>query len=233
VRALLWLLSLIAIPALANDRWGGSLALTSDYRLRGVTQSDGVAALQADVHYDSPSGWMAGLWASSVRLYGQSNETVELNAFLGRQWRLNSDWSAKLVVSHYAHPWDSFAANYDYDDVMLGTAWRDRVFLTATWSPNTSIVSRYGVAWERSALNYDVTARAPITGRLSGFAGAGYYDLSELVATGYWYGSAGMVYDLPRLHLEVSRVQTSAAAKHLFYGGIADNRWTATLMWTF
>jgi hypothetical protein len=78
-----------------------------------------------------------------------------------------------------------------------------------------------------------VTGRAPIVGRLSGFAGAGYYDLSELVGTGYWYGSAGVVYDLPRLHLEVSRVQTSAAAKRLFYGGIADNRWTATLMWTF
>jgi uncharacterized protein (TIGR02001 family) len=236
VRAPPWLLAFIALPALANDRWGGSVALTSDYRLRGITQSDGVAAWQADVHYDSPSGWIAGLWASSVRLYGgsyESNETVELNAFLGRQWRLDSDWSARVVVSHYAHPWDSFSRNYDYDDVMLGTAWRDRLFLTATWSPNTSIVSSRGVAWDRSALNYDVTGRAPIAGRLSGFAGAGYYDLSELVGTGYWYGSAGVVYDLPWLHLEVSRVQTSAAAKRLFYGGIADNRWTATLMWTF
>ena len=233
MRALPWLLSLIALPALANDRWGGSVALTSDYRLRGVSQSDGSAALQADVHYDSPGGWLAGIWASSVELYSQETTRIELNAFLGYRWAINSDWSARLVASHYAYPWNSAAKRYAYDDLTAGAAWRDRLFFSATWSPNSSIVSTRGFGWERSTLTYDITARAPVTSRLSGVAGVGYYDLSELIGTGYWYGSAGLAYDLPRLHFDVSRIQNSAAANRLFHGGVADNNWTATVMWTF
>ncbi len=233
MRALSWLLLLFSLPSWANDRWGGSAVLTSDYRLRGVSQSDSSAAIQADVHYDSPRGWLAGIWASTVRLYGEQNETVELNAFLGYRWALSSDWHAKLMVSHYAHPWDSIAKLYDYDDVTAGTAWRDRLFFTVTWSPNSSIFSSRGARFDRSSLAYDATARVPLGARLSGVAGIGYYDLSELVGTGYWYGSAGLVYDLHRLHFDVSRIQTSAAAKELFYGDIAENRWIATVMWTF
>ena len=233
MRALTWSLLLVALPASASDRWGGSVALTSDYRLRGISLSDSSAALQADVHYDSPRGWLAGLWASSVRLYGEDNETIQLNAFFGFRWAIDSNWGAKLVVSHYAHPWDSLAQGYDYDEVTMGADWRDRLFFTATWSPNTSIASYRGFHFDRSAIAYDATGRWPFGPRLSGFAGLGYNDLRELVGTGYWYGSAGFVYDLRRLHVDVSRVQTSAAAKRLFYGDIADNRWAATVMWTF
>jgi len=233
VRALPWLLSLIALPAWANDRWGGSVALTSDYRLRGVSQSDGSPAVQADAHYNSPGGWLAGLWASSVKLYSQETTTAEINAFVGGGWALNRDWSAKVLVSHYAYAGNRQASRYDYDDLTAGAAWRDRLFFSATWAPNSSLVSSRGIRWNRSALTYDVTARVPVTARLSGVAGVGYYDLSELVGIGYWYGSAGLVYDLPRLHFDVSRVQNSAAARDSFYGAVADNRWTATVIWTF
>jgi uncharacterized protein (TIGR02001 family) len=238
VRALRCLVTscLIALtaPALANDRWGGSLGVTSDYRLRGISQSDGSPAAQADVHYESALGWFAGVWASTARLYRGESQTVQLNAFLGLRWVIDDDWSAKLALSHYAHPWDAIARHYDYDDVTAGAAWRDRLFFSATWSPNTSIISsRRGIQLNRSALTYDLTGRQPLVERLSAVVGVGYYDITELAGRGYWYGSAGLTYDLQNLHFDVSRVMNSGAARELFYGDAAEDRWTATVMWTF
>src|SRR5690348_2212837 len=46
----------------------GSVALTSDYRFRGITLSDGLPALQLDVDWSAPQGWYAGAFASSARL---------------------------------------------------------------------------------------------------------------------------------------------------------------------
>jgi hypothetical protein len=39
----------------ADDVWGGSLALTSDYFVRGISRTNDQAALQVDVHYSTSS----------------------------------------------------------------------------------------------------------------------------------------------------------------------------------
>lgn len=232
---LLWFVTL-AMPLsglAAQGRVGGSLVLTSDYRSHGVSQTDGEPALQADLHYDTPDGWFAGGWATNYTLYGAENRTVELNAFLGHRWRLANDWSAKLMLSHYAHPWDERAQHYDYDEMTAAAAWRDQLFFSASWSPNYALASSHGFSLNKSAIAYDATARVPLRGSFSGVAGVGYYDLSDLVGRSYWYGSAGLVYDMPSVHVEVSRVLSSGVARELYYGGVADDCWAATLMWTF
>jgi uncharacterized protein (TIGR02001 family) len=232
-RLLCFLTLATPLTGVANDRVGGSLVLTSDYRSHGISQTDGKPALQADLHYDTPSGWFAGAWATNYTLYSDEEQTVELSTFLGHRWRIANDWSAKLMLSHYAHPWDSRAQHYDYDEITTAAAWRDQLFFSASWSPNNSLVWSHGRRLNRTALAYDATARVPLRGSISGVAGVGYYDLTDLVGKSYWYGSAGLVYDLPNLHLELSRVQTTGVARELFYGGVADSCWAATLMWTF
>src|ERR1700744_5357291 len=103
--------------AAANDRFGGSAALTSDYRLYGLSQSDGEPAVQAEIHYqsnpDARSTWFGGLWASSVRLGNDQPRSVQLEACLGYQRALDADWQARLAVGHYAHPWNTLLREYD------------------------------------------------------------------------------------------------------------------------
>ena len=56
---LTWTLMTVAAPHAAATglgaelSWGGNLAVTSDYIYRGVSESNGRAALQADVHADT------------------------------------------------------------------------------------------------------------------------------------------------------------------------------------
>ena len=52
----------------AADVWGGSLALTSDYFVRGISRSNDQAALQLDLHYLNASGFVAGLFASNTQI---------------------------------------------------------------------------------------------------------------------------------------------------------------------
>lgn len=58
----------LALAASAPVFAGGSanVSLTSDYLLRGVTQSDNKAALQGGYDYDFDNGFALGIWGSNV-----------------------------------------------------------------------------------------------------------------------------------------------------------------------
>ncbi|MBW1999239.1 MAG: hypothetical protein JRJ29_14920, partial [Deltaproteobacteria bacterium] len=44
----------------------GSLAFTTDYVFRGVSQTDGDPAVQGSFEYSHPTGFYLGLWGSNV-----------------------------------------------------------------------------------------------------------------------------------------------------------------------
>src|SRR5262245_25750863 len=135
--ALLAGLAMIAIPAHA-DSLGGHLALTTDYVFRGVSQSRGASAVQADAHFQTEGGWFAGIWASTVDLNPGKGGTQELNFYGGRGWPLGGDWSARLSAVAYVYPNDGATFSYDYFELIGSVAWLDRVVASVAWSPNTS-----------------------------------------------------------------------------------------------
>jgi uncharacterized protein (TIGR02001 family) len=69
-----------------GDRWGGSVGVTSDYLVRGISRSNDHAALQIDLHYLDASGFVAGLFASNARISSRWPSSVELDAFIGYVW---------------------------------------------------------------------------------------------------------------------------------------------------
>ena len=56
----------------------GSAALVSDYRFRGVSQSDSNAAVQGSINLNHESGFYVGTWASSIELVGYGGTEVDL-----------------------------------------------------------------------------------------------------------------------------------------------------------
>jgi uncharacterized protein (TIGR02001 family) len=237
VRALPLLLCAVILPASAADRLGGSVGVTSDYRLQGLSLSANTAAVQAELHFQQPTedrgAWYAGLWASSVRLANQSSSSAQIGAFLGGQWAMGPDWLGSVSVSHYAHPWNALLQHYDYDEVTVGASFRDRLKFTVAYSPDTDLYSYYGFIENRRSVAYEVAATVPVRGPLAASAGIGFRDVSSFFGTGYWYGSAGLSYDRGRLHASVLRIQTDTTARQLFYSDIVDPAWVGTLLWTF
>lgn len=84
-----------ALPAAAGDV-SGSVAITTDYIYRGISQTDGQPAAQAGAQFHSSAGWNAGMWASSVDFQNGADLAYELDLQAGYSWQLNPDWSVQL-----------------------------------------------------------------------------------------------------------------------------------------
>jgi uncharacterized protein (TIGR02001 family) len=84
----LFLAMLIPTAAQAGD-WGGIFSfidLTSDYRFQGVSNTDGNASVQGNVHYWRPDGYYAGIFASQVDFKDPGHTSYELDYYGGKNF---------------------------------------------------------------------------------------------------------------------------------------------------
>jgi uncharacterized protein (TIGR02001 family) len=220
---------LSAFAAGADSEWAGSLVLTSDYVFRGVSQTEGDAAIQADLHW-LHRNWIAGAWGSTVDTNPGPGPTLELNAYAGHRWQLAEAWETKVIAVHYDYPDHS---HWDYDELLTSLAFRDTFTATVAWSPNTSGFSERGVVQDRSAFTYELTAHYPWRTAWLVSAGVGYYDLHELFGNGYTFWSAGVSYSAAPFQITLARYGTSGEATQLFGEESADDRWSLDLQWRF
>ncbi len=226
-------LGAIVSPVACADGWGGSLALSSDYVFRGLTQTDGSPSAQADLHYQTRGGWFAGARAANVKQGMDQSTSVELDGYLGYGQTLGDDWGGSLALVRYAYPLDHPSRQYDYDELVGTVSYLDRVSLTIAASPDSSIIARRGTVTNRPAFSYDLALHQPLFFAVSANAGVGYYDLHRLLGTGYFYWNLGLAYDFGRFQIDVSYIGTDAAAKSLFYRDTAGNRGVASVLWRF
>jgi len=100
--------ALSAAPALAQDETGditvsANVALTTDYRFRGVSLSAGDPAIQGGVDVAHASGFYVGTWASSIEdsdVYG----SMELDVYGGWTGALTETISADVGLLYYVYP---------------------------------------------------------------------------------------------------------------------------------
>jgi len=215
------------------DAVRGHLAATTDYVFRGVSQTGGAAAVQADLHYESASGWLLGAWGSTVDLDPRAGATLELNAYAGRSWAVGMAWSARVMAVHYEYPNDTPGRRYDYDELIASLSFRDRLSASLAWSPNTAYYSSYGTRWEGRALTYDLVGRWPLAGPLFVAGGAGYRDLEDVYGTGYGYWSLGLAFALRRVQFELGHYSAADRATDLFGRETTGERWALTATWQF
>jgi uncharacterized protein (TIGR02001 family) len=230
------LVLLSPVELLAQDAWGGSLTVTSDYRVRGRSQTLGDAAVQGGLHSQPLPGWIVGAWASNVSRDRGRKSTIELDAYTGYVWSIAPEWDAKAVFTHYWYPDDPARSNYDYDELTASLAFRSQFIASVSWSPNAKYFARYQGSWhaeEGSSTSYELTGLQPVTTALALTAGVGYSDLRQLFNTGYWYWNAGVSYAMGPIQLDVSRIDSDATAEQLFGSISTEAGWSAAISWRF
>jgi uncharacterized protein (TIGR02001 family) len=216
----------------AADVWGGSLDLTSDYLVRGVSRSDDHAAIQGDVHYLSAAGFVAGLFASSARIAQHVGTGLELDGFAGFTWNAGGDWHGKLLLDHYAYVWDGHGVAYDYDEINVDVSYQDWLGLGLVYSPDFPRIVRYHGITRNPSESADLNLQAPPLKGLVAAAGVGYSHLDGPDSAGYVYWSIGLNYHLAPVYLALTVIGTSGA-KTSFYDEAAHNRLVGTLSWQF
>ncbi|MGH8176541.1 MAG: TorF family putative porin [Steroidobacter sp.] len=213
--------------ARADERWSGSIGAATDYIYRGVTQTNGEAAVQGGLFAQSRNGWSAGAWGSTVDLNRDGRRGYEIDLHASRAWVLGSDWIATLGVTRYEHLNDDGLVDYDRDELNASLSFQQRVTATISWSPNTTRYWHMPVRGQATA--YELTFVQPLGPRWSLFAGAGHYDLRDLVDDGYSYWSAGVTFSWASLQIDAAHIGADATAERLFGAEANSSRWTGAL----
>jgi uncharacterized protein (TIGR02001 family) len=217
----------------AAESWGGSLAVTSDYLVRGISRSNEEPALQADLHVATDGGLIGGIFSSSVQLDSGDQRSAELSAFLGRAWQLSGAWRAKLLASYYGYLNSDAGSQYNYAELGFEATFDEWLDIDVVYSPDAPRYV-YGRGLARvTSKTAEISGRTPWSHHLAATAGAGYSELSGPGGSGYAYWSAGGVLDLAPWSFSLTYVNTSAEATALFYSEAVHNRWSATVIWRF
>jgi hypothetical protein len=233
---------------------GGNVAVTSHYIYRGVSESDGHGALQADLHASSNGGTFGGVWASSRDRDLEPGTPAEVQLYLGQRFSLGNALSATLSGrSDYFVGGPSRHSN-DHQEISAALAWLDRYTLSITAIPNavryTPVVFQYpgyrlqyydtyrSAAWVADGAGQWLLREGLFGGAgLYLTAAAGYYYASRpgsapAPGLGYLYGNAGLALEWRRWRVDVGYFATQDRAARLFPYPVA-NRLAATLSWEF
>lgn len=100
-----------AAPAFAQEEpaspvtVSGSVGLVSDYRFRGVSQSDKAMAVQGGITATHESGAYVGTWASNLAGWGTfGGAGIELDLFAGYAVPLNETTTLDVGLTWYMYP---------------------------------------------------------------------------------------------------------------------------------
>lgn len=206
--------STLSVPALADDKeslipgeFTGSVALTSDYRFRGVSQSDKTPAVQGSLTYAIDTGFhdtsaYAGFWGSNVDFNDGDKAQVEIDipfGFRGKIGDTGLTWDLGAIYYWYPGADKSGGEHLNYD------LWEAALQLNYAVNDIVSIGGKYyyspdffGATGTAHYITGGVTITPPIKLHddlaLSLFANIGHQSIADTKDYSDWNLGAGLTY---------------------------------------
>ncbi|MBB64913.1 MAG: hypothetical protein CMO81_07585 [Waddliaceae bacterium] len=158
----------------------GSILFTTDYRFRGLTQSDEEPAIQAELHYLHDSGAHVGFWGSSVDFNDGDEAHVEIDAIIGYEFTIE-DFDFDVGFIYYLYPGAISSLNYDYPELYVSAQYPiyDDLTVGLSMSYSWDFIGNTGNCFYPHA-NIEWT----INDWASLFAGLGYQFLEQETSPG-------------------------------------------------
>ena len=234
-------LALAAAPGfvLAQDAGGepawsveGGVTAFSDYVWRGVTQTDGDPALQAEATVSHASGFYAGAWASTVD-FGDPDDGIdhEIDFYAGWAGALGEDAELDLSVTRVTYPGASEGYGMDYTEFAAGLSFAGYYSLGVAYSPDFLQLGGKGIY-------YSAGAEYPLGD--SGFGlhlAAGWYDLDDAAGDSYGDWLVGLTRSFGPIDAELHYTDTVSYGpeldENLDEARKADGRLALQLSWKF
>jgi len=211
----------------------GNFALTSDYRFRGVSQSNKKPAIQGGIDFTHNSGFYVGNWNSSVSEWASPlGSGIESDLYAGYSTELGPlGIDAGLIYYYYANAKTGPTATDTFNpfntrEIYIGISYGPVSFKTSR-----TMSERYFGLGKNNDVNlttdakgsmyYDVSLEQPLSEKITFTAHAGMLKLANKTATTksiYDY-SVGIGYDLNGWGLGLAYTTTtglSTAAKSWF-----------------
>ena len=164
------LAALIASPAAAEDLGGGfavngGATVVSDYRFRGISQTDRRFAVQGTISVSHASGFYGTVWGSSIDDYVAAGSDAEIDFILGYKKTFGST-TVDGGVLYYYYP-GSGGGNTDFAEPYISVSHAvgpATLKATVNWAPKQKALTLDGVSKESGLyLGGDVSFAIPKT----------------------------------------------------------------------
>ena len=209
----------MAAPAAAHDLGNGftingGATVVSDYRFRGISQTDRRFAVQGTFTLSHSSGFYATVWGSSIDNYvaDESDQEIDLIAGWHRTWNRTT---LDVGVLYYYYPGaEALIAGYDSDFfepyVSVAHAFGPvTAKVTANYAPSQSALSVGNGNEDNLYLAGDLSATVPHTAlTLSAHVGHSFGPSYLTIGDGYTDWNVGAAYAVGPLTLGVQYVDT-------------------------
>ena len=199
-KVLLAILAMAGITA-AHAQVTGNLGLTSDYRFRGISQSQNAPAVQGGIDYAHSSGLYIGNWNSSVSSQVYTNGAgVESDLYVGYKKDVYKGITIDVGSYNYFYPRATSAgtgSNFDTYEAFAGVGYKDLV--SAKYS-RTLGNGYFGAVNAQGTQYYQLDARVPtvVVKKLSVVAHAGKTNVANSTTLDYNDYNAGLAYAFPQ-----------------------------------
>lgn len=202
----------VATPALAQDAPASDLTVTggatvvTDYRFRGISQTNENFAVQGTIGVSHSSGLYAGVWGSTIDDYVAAGSDQEIDLYAGYK-RTFGAATVDVGVLYYYYPGsrDVFAGvNSDYFEPYLS--------VSGAIGPVTATVGANYAFDQKALVDDNLYLHGEVAGAIPNTpftlkAHVGYTD-SQFAGANYWDWSAGVDYTWNHLTFGVSYVDT-------------------------
>ena len=217
----------VTLPALAEV--SGNVALTTDYRFRGISQTSSNPAVQGGLDYNHESGFYVGIWGSNVQFAG----SLELDYYAGYANDINDNIAYDVGFIYYDYPGGDLGPGVgdpEFWELNAGLSGDlGPVSLSGTVSYSNDYFGETGTAWYYDlgasyGLPYDIT--------LSGHFGYQSIDDGSIFKDGFFSSntddykdwSIGVSKSMWDLDFDLSYIDTDLSdSKDCFDANICDS----------
>ena len=198
MKKLLLALFVLAGITSAHAQVSGNLGLTSDYRFRGISQSQNAPAVQGGIDYNHKSGFYIGNWNSSVSSSVYTNGSgVESDVYAGYKKEIYKGVTLDVGSYNYFYPRATTTAatgsNFDTQEGFAGLGFGP---VSVKYS-RTLGNGYFGTANAKGTQYYEANVAYPIPGsKISLLAHAGKTNVANNSSLDYADYNFGVGYNL-------------------------------------
>jgi hypothetical protein len=187
-------LMMVAGISVAQAQVTGNLGLTSDYRFRGVSQTQNAPAVQGGVDYNHKSGFYVGNWNSSVSSDLYTNGSgVESDLYAGFKSKfLGFDLDVGSMNYFYPRATNGTSTNFDTNELYVAVG---KGPLTAKVS--NSLSNYFGTSNSKNSQYYQADIVQPLgKSKISLLAHVGRTEVNNNSNLNYTDYNVGLGYNL-------------------------------------
>lgn len=216
------LLALFAVAGItsAHAQLTGNLSVTSDYRFRGISQTQNNAAVQGGIDYAHESGLYIGNWNSSVSSQQYTNGSgVEADLYAGFKKDIYKGVIFDIGSYNYFYPGATTGANTNFDtqELYVGLGYGP---ISAKFSQSLSnyfgMYNTVGTQYSQADLSQSLGILDPALKDLSLVAHYGHTAVANNSAFSYNDINVGATYALPKDFTLAVKWYTNTATSSTF-----------------